>query len=607
MSKLYEMFKRFKMLLNPHVLVRMPADLKKSHTRYLAALLLTTGILDLVSMAVKGANAASNNGYKMIAFILLIAYFSSIFLNKYQKYVLDQKWQNIYAKSDDYINGTVIKVSNTVRGKVYSTTPNGAMEVMQNSEIIFQLHNYIRIVWDFWKNFPITIFSTFSLLILSFSMLYLEWKTSASHHSTAVLFCLLVICAAFYVYVTKKKIKTHDVYRHDLQAYKKKSEKIKDTLKNIEPIDTEEFNYRANLFLKTLSKIHALEKELYANLNKSETQKAIVVAAFMFCILGMEVFSAGGIDAMSSNVIVEVIAISAIYQAVLDKLDVILKNVESIVNSYKDLNAYSIDFDNIMATYNQVSTMTFDTTVVTEVKVNPMVAEYPKKESAYKLIVDFVFTLKKGCCYLFFGPTGCGKSTLIHFICGKLLLTPSPISYGISNMRGYLASLLHETNGRLGTEFVLNEIIFSPNPEDVDKGKLLEILKGLNLYDNVKSNLGLTEDNAETDEQVIKYLASTSIEEYSAGQKQRLAIAKLLYNLKPRHQIIAFDEATNALDSNTTIHVLKFIKEYCMKDTPRILIFASHQIAEMMTIVDEAYTFDQKDAPTSKLVKVEHS
>lgn len=604
MSKLYDFFKSFKTLLNPHPVVLMPEEIKKPQTIYIVATIFSTGVLDLISMAVKGSTFAIAHGWNYLAFILLIAYYLRQCFNYTNKTVLEEQWQNIYAKSDDYINSNIIRVSNAVRGKVYSKTSNGSMEVMQNSEIIFQMHAYIRIIWDFWKTLPVTISSTITLLFLSGSMLYLEWIDTASGQTTSILFVLLLMCIIFYIFIARKKIKVHDKYRQEYQLLKKKSEKIKDTLKNIEPICTEEFEYRAQNFLDVLAKIHAIEKEMFTRFNKLTTYRAIAVAFFMCTILCIKVFSSGGISAISDTLIAEIIAIGAIYEAVLEKLDVILKNIEFIINSYKDLKTYSPDFKNILETYNQVANVKFETADVEEVTVNPMQAEYPKKESAYKLIVDFLFKLKKGYCYLFFGPTGCGKSTLIHIICGKLILKHSPISYGVSSIRGYLASLLHETNGKLGTEFVLNEIIFSNNQEDVCKEKLLEILRGLNLYENIKTNLGIHEDNEETERKVIHYLASTNIEEYSAGQKQRLAIAKLLYNLKTTHQIIAFDEATNALDSETTIKVLHFIKNYCMRDTPRILIFASHQIAEMMTIIDEAYTFDQTDSPTSRLVRV---
>ena len=606
LSNLFSKVKRFWALLTFHELVKMPKQIKKEFAIFSVTLIGTTFLIDLIGPSIKFANYFIANGNNSYAFIFFCVYIFTKTFEYIKKTFIENKWQTLNMHIDDYINGTVIKMSNIVRGKVYSKKANGNMVVMENPEIIFQMHKYIQHIWNFWKELPIIIYSIFISFVLFAITLILEPNTSSTSYAF-VIFILFVICTIFYCHYTYKKVATANKYRPKRQECEKIGEKYIDALRNIEPISDEEFEYRAKLYLDNLSDKNTNNKEMYSDYNVIDTKKAFIFGIFMLIILIIETSLSGGTENFSNDVMVEVLAISAIYTSLLEKVDLILKNIENIFNTYHELEGYSIDVFNIFETYDSIANVKFNTTDVDKVTVNPMIAEYPKKESAYRLSVDFAFTLKKGCCYLFFGPTGCGKSTLIHYICGKLLQNPSPISYGMNNVRGYLASLLHETNGRLGTEFVLNEIIFNSNPETADKEKLLEIIKGLNLYANILNNLGLSGENEENDIKVISYMASTSINDYSAGQKQRLAIAKLLYNLEPKHQIIAFDEATNALDSETTIKVLKFIKEYCMRDKLRILIFASHQISEMMTIIDEAYTFDQSNAPTSTLVKVEHS
>jgi len=101
--------------------------------------------------------------------------------------------------------------------------------------------------------------------------------------------------------------------------------------------------------------------------------------------------------------------------------------------------------------------------------------------------------------------------------------------------------------------------------EEYDEEKLISILKGLHLYDEISLKSS----------DVIEYLRKTKTENYSTGQNQRLLIARMLYNLTPEVQVVAFDEATNALNDAIAEQVLSFIKEFCKE---KLLVIASHQV-----------------------------
>ena len=134
---------------------------------------------------------------------------------------------------------------------------------------------------------------------------------------------------------------------------------------------------------------------------------------------------------------------------------------------------------------------------------------------------------------------------------------------------------MHQTDGRLGYSNVLSEITFD---EEVDKEKLFDILKGLHLYEEI----------SEKDADVLRYLENSSVGDYSTGQKQRLAIARLLYNMDDSIQIIGFDEATNALNDAITLQTLNFIKEYCKN---KILLIATHQVDMGETVANKTFEF----------------
>ncbi len=153
---------------------------------------------------------------------------------------------------------------------------------------------------------------------------------------------------------------------------------------------------------------------------------------------------------------------------------------------------------------------------------------------------------------------------------------------------------MHESNGKLGSNRVLEELIFNQDLNTLNYNKMIEILKGTNIYYDILRNLGLkTPDN----KLVLDYLENTYIDQYSSGQKQRLAIVKVLYNLNSEHKIVVFDEATNALDDDTAKSVLSFMADYCQRDSLRIVFFVTHQIEITKEITDGSITFEQKNFP----------
>ena len=69
----------------------------------------------------------------------------------------------------------------------------------------------------------------------------------------------------------------------------------------------------------------------------------------------------------------------------------------------------------------------------------------------------------------------------------------------------------------------------------------------------------------------IDTLVGSNSRKISSGQRQRIALARAIYNL---NEILVLDEATNALDVNTEMNIMRNIKNLRGKKT---IIIVSHK------------------------------
>lgn len=582
-----------KELINAHPVVKMPDEINKRKNLILSTEIFFTAIGDFLSFSVKLAQLALLAGHNILALIMIIAYFLKSVLRSAVQSFTDAEKQLFNSQADAYITSNISQIANSVRGKVFKTK-NGIFTVLENSEVIVILKDYINYIWLFFQNLPITIANIITAVVMLWGTFFIELKQSGNSNSIIFLF-LLIICIIIFIILYLVRIRVRKRYKYDLKEYKKKNEVLFNDIKNIEPLITEEFSFRSKLVINILKLTRLTEKAMVHKLNQIQVVKDLCLSLFMITIIIFKICSAGGVTNLSIELITDIIAISSIYSAILDKISSILDSLDRIKDTKLDAESLKSDFDSIIETLRKEEQYLISSKDISKIEVRPFAFSYPNPVSAYRLENKDSFILEKGKAYLVYGHTGCGKSTFMHLLTGKIKLETSPIFYGNSDDKAYLASIMHESNGRLGSNPILEEIIFSNDPATLDESRLIDILKGTNIYFDIMKNLGLT---TEDDLRILEYLSTTTIEQYSSGQKQRLAIVKVLYNLNSTHKIVVFDEATNALDDKTAKTVLSFMANYCQKDMKRIVFFVSHQVKITREITDGEITFLQKSFPS---------
>ena len=100
--------------------------------------------------------------------------------------------------------------------------------------------------------------------------------------------------------------------------------------------------------------------------------------------------------------------------------------------------------------------------------------------------------------------------------------------------------------------------------------KIKELLKSVNLYDEIKDSLKMNANKL------------------SGGQKQRLCIARMLTT---NPEILIFDEPCSSLDENNTLFIEKLLKELKEKYT---IILSTHNFNQAKRIADRILKIENK-------------
>jgi len=562
-------------VLNAHPVAQMPPEIARRKNIILAISIISTILMDILSFSVKGAQFALEHNYNKIAAILMIVYLVRQIISSAIQLISDNQKSDFQSGSDVYITESVSNVANTVRGKVFEKKVDHAL-LMTNSAVIMHMKDYIGYVWAYWQNLPFAIYHCFTAIIMAVFILVTDFLQSQDIILSLFFAVFLVLCIIAFAVLYKYRLAIKNGYRKQIRIAKTASEIQMNDIKNIEPVIKKEFTYRVGKLTKALKAQRITEKLQTSKLNLMQILRTLCLAGFMVMISVIKINYAGGFDNFSFLILTDILAISAVYSSILEKVASILEYSEKMTNTIRDAEIVQPAVDNIMHVNDVEATKNFSTIpdTIDSITVNPFEFTYQGANSIYMLRNPQEFHIKMGATIGIFGPTGSGKTTFAHIITGSTTLNHPAISFGDSFSNTFIPSIMHETNGNLGCNFVLEELILSEDVSNFDRERLLQILHGTHIYNDIQRNLGLKFEN---DDAVLNYLNTTTCKHYSSGQRQRLAICKILYNLSDYHQIVVFDEATNALDDATALAVLTFIRDFVHKDVKRIAFFISHQ------------------------------
>ena len=195
---------------------------------------------------------------------------------------------------------------------------------------------------------------------------------------------------------------------------------------------------------------------------------------------------------------------------------------------------------------------------------------YEKNSFSKKDVLDKInIEINKGDKIGIIGKSGSGKSTFIDLVLGLLEPGEGRIIIDNKNLNDIKKSWQKNIGCVPQEVFILDKslaenIAFGINKNEIDKKKLFVAITQANLNDLVSS---------------LKFGVNTILGEkgsrISGGQRQRLGIARALYN---QPELLIFDEATNSLDEKNEYFI---IEEIFSNYQDKTIIFVSHNLLNL--------------------------
>lgn len=195
------------------------------------------------------------------------------------------------------------------------------------------------------------------------------------------------------------------------------------------------------------------------------------------------------------------------------------------------------------------------------------------------ILNGFTAHIKKGETVAILGPTGSGKSSLIHLLDRLYDVSSGEITINGTNINDYAKGYLRKNIGLVLQEpFLFSRTIYDnltiTNPS-MDKNAVYKSTKIASIHDVIE----------EFDQGYSTMVGEKGVT-LSGGQKQRIAIARTIVNNCP---IMIFDDSLSAVDSKTDLSIRNALRELG-KDLTMIIItqrIASAKDADQILVIEE--------------------
>lgn len=582
-SKFYFTLGGMKNNMKKYEVLNVPHSLWKEYIFVTFLNFAFTLLIDASSFLMQFSKEAMINGKIVLSLALICLYyvrspfetFSSLYLREFQE-ILDEHLELVI---NERCSNVLLKVKDKV---THRNDKLGYQEQMPSSKILKTLKMFIDRNWR-----KKVFFITNGINIVSSLVLFVGLILSSTLEiENTWLFVLLVILSASCEYFfSNLRMKTNNAYRNEHRKAHLAETEASQNIMQISPLNDEHAKFLTRNYVIASQKSHTIRRENSKDRRKINVLDSLAHSFFTIAVIGLKTFEVG-IENTNFEALVGAIALAGVYNQFTRKITSLIYVRDDYNEIQQDINVYQPDFENINTIYErECKKDKLQPAKIISLTVPQFKVSYSSDDSSkhFELSASKPLTFYPGDFVTLTGVTGSGKSTLMKMITDNIHFDGVEIDINLETV-GYAKAIIHQDKLILGSNSVLYELTFGK--DDYDKAKLLEILHALHLYEEISDRTG----------NVLQYLSSTGTDQYSSGQKQRLALARTLLNVDETTQIVAFDEVTNNQNDDVALQVLQYIKN-TYKNC--IVLFATHQVSVANQVANRKLEFTRSANNTS--------
>lgn len=468
-----------------------------------------------------------------------------------------------------YCTKKAIDILKVVNGKVKKSSKK-----ISKKELLLSLGEYFLKK----KQYQLTLLQYLLTLFFSiFSLIGVILVAIKQVKTPVLLIGILVFSTLFNILFLIKRMnkKREENTYHEFKEKLKETQVAENEFLNVITINEKQQDFLiAKLLNCTKEKIELESRERRKD-TKNKNSQAIVTTISLVALMVSFMLDIGIEN--TSDMFVTVISFSTLCTNLLELIRQQVEATYTVIDARKSYEAYIEDYTDIQEVYNRFKDVKEEEVQQEKLTILPFTYSYEVEDKGnFTLKSEKTLVFKKGKVTLLNGKSGAGKSTLLKIVSGEINLKGQDI------LKRKVCQYFDEAT--LGSNSLFEEITFSDYITESDEKRLVEILKGVQLYDElVKKAQG---------EKVISYLKNITVEKLSSGLAQRAMLARTLYNLDDA-DILELDEPIGNLDYNTAKAVMSFVIEYAKKDKKRIIILATHQYDKISDMIDYQYYFER--------------
>lgn len=358
------------------------------------------------------------------------------------------------------------------------------------------------------------------------------------------------------------------VYYQRYKKYNNEQSVIVNDLLRVPTIVEKDMEMRIGKFQKSIAEKNQNVKSYHKKINLS---RIFISATQVFAQYGVIIGYLIGVDWNTINIgaISEITATLIIVETALNKI----QKIAVIMNNHNErviiMNKEEQDMELILKVYHEEEEKRKKTYKIENLRIKPFAIRYleeSENDKPFTLTSKDEINIKDGEIVILYGPSGSGKSTFMKILTERIRVEKSTDIPSTSRF------LFYDEKLKFGSLKIFDELFCcSENPDLV---KMQKILENLHLWSEIKANCF----------EVWKWMKQKQFEQsLSNGQKQRMILAKMLYWLDAKIDVLVLDECTSGLDDKSETdsadaeRILEYIVRFANSDKKRIVIISTHQ------------------------------